>query len=103
MSYQTNDFSNIENVGPVDRVNRVIIGTTLIMAVVLFPAIAPASIASLIALGSYAGLTGFIGWDPLYSMVRAFQHRTPVPLPVTAAKHEPREGQPSGGNYQKAA
>jgi len=103
MTYKANDFYNVENVGPLDRVNRVIVGTTLIMVAVLFTAIAPASIAGLVALGTYAGLTGFIGWDPLYSMTKAFQHRAPEPLPAATAKHEPREAQPSGGDYQKAA
>ena len=103
MTYQTNAFYNVENVGPLDRVNRVIVGTTLIMVAVLFTAIAPASVASLVALGAYAGLTGFIGWDPLYSVTRAFQQRAPEPHPATAAKHEPREAQASGGDYQKAA
>ena len=103
MTYQTIDFYNVENVGPLDRVNRVIAGTALIMVAVLFTAIAPASIVGLVALGTYAGLTGFIGWDPLYSATRAFQHRSPAPLPATIANFEPRETKPSGGDYQKAA
>jgi len=104
MTYQTNDFHNVENVGPLDRVNRIIAGTTLIMVAVLFTAIAPASIAGLVALGTYAGLTGFIGWDPLYSTARLFQHRVPEPRPAAAAKHEPREAQsPADGDYRKAA
>jgi hypothetical protein len=103
MSYQTNDFYHVENVGPLDRVNRIIVGTTLIMVAVLFTAISPASIVGLVALGTYAGLTGFIGWDPLYSATWAFQHRAPGPLPAATAKHEQREAQPSSDDYQKAA
>jgi len=103
MTYQTNDFYNVENVGPLDRVNRVIAGTALIMVSVLFTAIAPASIASLVAIGTYAGLTGFIGWDPLYSLTRAFQQRAPELRPAATAKHESHEEQPAGGDYQKAA
>ena len=103
MSYQTNDFYHVENVGPLDRVNRIIVGTTLIMVAVLFTAISPASIVGLVALGTYAGLTGFIGWDPLYSLTRAFQQRAPELRPAATAKHEQREAQPPSDDYQKAA
>jgi len=103
MTYQTIDFYNVENVGPLDRVNRIIAGTTLIIVAVLFTAIAPASIAGLVALGTYAGLTGFIGWDPVYSVIKAFQHRDAVQVPAAAAQHESREKQPADGDYQKAA
>ena len=103
MTYQTSNFYNVENVGPLDRVNRIIAGTTLIMVAVLFTAISPASIVGLVALGTYAGLTGFIGWDPLYSATWAVQHRAPGPLPAATAKHEQREAQPSSDDYQKAA
>ena len=103
MTYKTNDFYNVENVGPLDRINRIIMGTALIMVAVLFTAIAPASIAGLVAFGTYAGLTGFIGWDPLYSLTKAFQHPAPEPLPSATADHAPNEAQPSDGDYQKAA
>jgi hypothetical protein len=103
MTYQTSNFYNVENVGPLDRVNRIIAGTTLIMVAVLFTAITPAAIAGLVALGTYAGLTGFIGWDPLYSATKASQQLAPAPLPATIANLEPRETKPSGDDYQKAA
>lgn len=103
MTYQTIDSYNVENVGPLDRVNRVIAGTTLIMVAVLFTAITPASIAALVALGTYAGLTGFIGWDPLYSVTKAFRQRAPEPRPAASAKPEPRAEKASGGDFRKAA
>ena len=102
MTYQTNDFYNVENVGPLDRVNRIIAGTTLIMVAVLFTAIAPASIAGLVALGTYAGLTGFIGWDPVYSLMSAFsQRQAPVQAPATQSAFHGE--QTSSADYKKAA
>ena len=63
MTYQETRFPNVENIGPLDRINRIIVGTTLIMVTVLFTAIPAAAVAGIVALGTYAGLTGFIGWD----------------------------------------
>ena len=103
MTYQDTHFPNVNNIGPLDRINRIIVGTTLITVMVLFTAIPAATVASVVVIGMYAGLTGFIGWDPLYSLTKAFQHPAPEPLPSATADHAPNEAQPSDGDYQKAA
>jgi hypothetical protein len=103
MIYQQTHLSQAENIGPLDRVNRIIVGTSIIMVAVLFTAITSAAAAGIVALGIYAGLTGFIGWDPLYALAKPLQQATPAqtPMAVTPLPH-PGE-QPSTDDYKKAA
>ena len=103
MSYQATHLSDVDNVGPLDRVNRIIVGTTLITVTVLFTAIPAAAIAGIVALGIYAGLTGFIGWDPLYAMAKAFQHQTPAQVSATVTMYRGHGEQPTAGSYKNAA
>ena len=103
MTYQATHSSDVNNVGPLDRVNRIIVGTTLIMVTVLFTAIPAAAVAGIVMLGLYAGLTGFIGWDPLYSVTRALQQRAPAQTAATVSMYRRRGEQPAADGYQKAA
>ena len=103
MTYQVTHLSNVDNVGPLDRVNRIIVGTTLIAVTVLFTALPEAAIAGIVAAGMYAGLTGFIGWDPLYALAKALQRQAPAAVLKTAATEQRPAEQPSAGSYKKAA
>ena len=103
MTYQVTHLSDVNNVGPLDRVNRIIVGTTLIAVTVMFTAISEAAIAAIVAAGTYAGLTGFIGWDPLYALTKASQRQAPAPVLEMAAAEQRPEEQPSAGSYKKAA
>ena len=105
MSYQETELDNVENVGPFDRANRIVLGITSITVAVVFTAIPEATVASLVAIGIYTGLTAFIGWDPLYALVKAFQQRMPVQTPpaLSAGVYQRREEQSSAGDYKKAA
>lgn len=79
MTYQPSTLNNAENVGPLDRVNRFLLGMTLITVAVLFTGIPEAAIAGLVAAGFYTGLTAFIGWDPLYALINAYRSQASVP------------------------
>jgi hypothetical protein len=103
MTYQVTHLSDVDNVGPLDRVNRIIVGTTLIAVTVMFTALPEVAIASIVAVGTYAGLTGFIGWDPLYALTKAFQRQAPATELETVATYQRPEEQPSAGSYKKAA
>jgi hypothetical protein len=103
MTYQDTHFPNVNNIGPLDRINRIIVGTTLITVMVLFTAIPAATVASVVAIGMYAGLTGFIGWDPLYSLVKELQKQTPAHAPVTVTAYRRHGEQPYTGSYKQAA
>mgnify|MGYP001554694897 FL=1 len=107
MAYQATNVSEVENVGSLDRVNRMIVAMILIAVAVLFTTIPAAAVVSIVALGIYVGLTASIGWDPLYALVKAFQQQTPaqIPAPVTTNRRQTnrrKEDHPSGG-YKKAA
>jgi len=105
MTYQQSHSDQVENVGSVDRFNRIMVGTTLITVAVLFTSIPAAAVAGIVAVGIYAGLTGAIGWDPLYPVVKAFQQRVPARTSHTVATivQQPHGEQPSTGGYKKAA
>ncbi|MEJ2552851.1 MAG: DUF2892 domain-containing protein [Gammaproteobacteria bacterium] len=105
MRYQTTHLSDVNNVGPLERVHRIVVGLISITATLLFPAISEAAIVGLVALGVYAGLTGFIGWDPLYALMKGLQRQAPAPTPkpATTATHPHREEQSSAGDYKQVA
>lgn len=103
MIYQDTHFSKVENLGALDRVNRIIVAMTLIAVAVLFTAIPSAAVVGIVALGIFAGLTGFFGWDPLYALVKAFQQKTPAGIPETVTINRRQEEQPSTSSYKKAA
>ena len=103
MTYQDTNLSDVENVGAVDRVNRMIVALTLVTVAVLFTAIPPAAVFSIVAMSIYAGLTAAIGWDPVFVVVKALSHRAPEQVPVTIAGYPHRAKQAAGGDYKKAA
>jgi Inner membrane protein YgaP-like, transmembrane domain len=103
MTYQDTHFPNVNNIGPLDRINRIIVGTTLITVMVMFTAIPATAVAGVVAFGIYAGLTGFIGWDPLYALVKGFQTQAPAKSPATVTAYRRQGEQPSTGSYKKAA
>ena len=103
MTYQEIDLDNVENLGPFDRVNRIILGMTSIMLAVLFTAIPGTAIVVLTAVGMYSGLTAFIGWDPLYAMARAFQQQTASRDPTAVVAHQRFGEHTAAAGYKRAA
>ncbi len=103
MTYQGTNLSKVENVGPLDRVNRMIVAGTLIVVAVLFPAIAPAAVSSIVALSIYAGLTAVTGWDPLFVVVKALSQRAQVLSPAPLAASADYKEQTVFDSYMKAA
>jgi hypothetical protein len=103
MTYRDTNLSELENVGPLDRVNRMIVALTLIVVAVMFTAIPPAAVFSLSVLSIYAGLTAVTGWDPLFVVVKVLQQRTPEQSVATVSPGRRREDQPAVGGYRQAA
>ena len=103
MSYQAMNVSKVENVGPVDRVNRMIVALTLVTVAVVFTAIPPAAAFSIVVLSIYAGLTAATGWDPLYVVAKAFSQRAPEQGMATVTSLRREEPQSAGSEYKKAA
>ncbi len=103
MTYQDMNLSNAENVGPLDRVNRMIVALTLITVAVVFTAISPAATFGLVVVSIYAGLTAAISWDPMFAVIKAFSQQAPDQTSATLSSlHRPEE-QAAGGAYKKAA
>ena len=103
MTYQDTNLSNVENVGPLDRANRMIVAGTFIVVAVLFPAIAPGAIFSMVALSIYAGLTAATGWDPLFVLVKALRQRVHVQSPAPLTSIADYKEQTVFDSYKKAA
>ena len=103
MNTQSTHLPNIENVGPLDRVNRMIVALTLVTVAVLFTAIPPAAVFSIVAVSIYAGLTAAIGWDPLFVVVKALSQRVPDQASAAITSLPRRDEQPVGGDIKKAA
>jgi len=103
MKYAKTLSATVENVGALDRFYRVLVGTTLIIGAVLFPAISAGAAFSLVAFGIYAGITGAIGWDPMYASVKALHQRTPVPIPATLTTYQRHEEPAAADGYKQAA
>jgi len=103
MTYRDTNLSELENIGSLDRVNRMIVALTLIAVAVVFTAIPPAAVFILTVLSIYAGLTAVTGWDPLFVVVRALQQRAPEQTVETLTPRRRREDQPAVGGYRQAA
>ncbi|MEJ2565399.1 MAG: DUF2892 domain-containing protein [Gammaproteobacteria bacterium] len=106
MTYQLITPNNAENVGSLDRVNRFLVGMTLLTVAVLFTAISETALAGLVAVGFYAGLTAFIGWDPLYALANSYRAARPArAMPPTSAAYHPHGARPlhCSDDYQQAA
>jgi hypothetical protein len=103
MTYRDTNVSELENVGPLDRVNRMIVALTLIAVAVVFTAIPPAAVFSLVVLSIYAGLTAVTGWDPMFVVMKALQHRVPEQTVETVIPGRRREDQAAVDGYRQAA
>jgi hypothetical protein len=103
MTYQDTNVATVENIGGVDRVNRMIVALTLVAVVELFAAIPAAAVFSIIVVSLYAGLTAAIGWDPLLPVVKAFSQRVDEQAPATVTSLQRKEEHPASDDYKKAA
>ena len=96
-------MSDPENIGPLDRVNRMIVALTLIAVAVVFTAISPAATFSLVVVSIYAGLTAAIGWDPMFAVIKVFSQQAPNQTSATLEQPPPSEEQAAVSTYKKAA
>ena len=103
MTYQDTNLSKVENVGLIDRANRMIVALTLVTVAVVFTAIPPAAVFSIIAVSIYTGLTAATGWDPLFVVIKAFSQRAPAQTSAEVTSLHRQEEQPAGGDYKRAA
>jgi hypothetical protein len=103
MTYQDKKFAEVENVGFVDCVVRGSASIAILVAVMLLPSITALTLFGLTQLAIYAGLTAFLGWDPVYAMMRYSETQQPAQVHATVTSYPQREAQVSGGKHSKAA
>jgi hypothetical protein len=103
MIYEDEKYTEVENVGFVDGVARGSASIAILMAVMLIPAISSYMLFALTQLAIYAGLTAFIGWDPIYAMLKRPAIQVPAQAPASVDAVPRQEPQVSGGDHKKAA
>ena len=103
MTYVNAKFTQPENVGYVESVVRGSVSIALVVAAMLIPAIGSYSLFVLTQVAIYLGLTAFIGWDPIYAMLKQPASHVPAQTPETVVEPERQSPQVSGGDHKKAA
>ena len=103
MTYEDEKFAAVENVGFVDGVVRGSLSIAILVAVMLVPAITSFTLFGLTQLAIYAGLTAFIGWDPIYAMMKQAESQRPVQPTATVSDYPRREAQPDSKSHKQAA
>ena len=103
MIYEDEKFAEVENVGFVDCIVRGSTSIVILVAVMLLPSITALTLFGLTQLAIYAGLTAFIGWDPIYALMRHAETQQPAQVRATLASYPQRDAQVSGGKHMKAA
>jgi len=103
MTYVNEKFTQPENVGYVESVLRGSVSIALLVAVMLIPAIDSYFLFSLTVVSIYLGLTAFIGWDPIYAMLKQPSSGLPVQAPAVVVTPERQQPHVSGGDHKRAA
>ena len=106
MKHQPENSFDVENVGWFDSAFRGSLATALILGVLLIPSVSSTTLAVMTLIAVYAGLTAFIGWDPLYAMIKGPRQvsQQQSPQPVAVAPQAVKRSEPQhDDDYKKAA
>jgi len=103
MTYEDAKFTEVENVGFVDGVVRGSASIAILVAVMLIPSITSYTLFALTQLAIYAGLTAFIGWDPIYALTKGSATPVAAQAPATVAAYPRREARPVSDSHKQAA
>jgi len=103
MTYEDEKFGAVENVGFVDGVVRGSLSIAILVAIMLVPSITSLTLFGLTQLAIYAGLTAFIGWDPIYAMMKQAEPQRTVQPTATVASYPRREAQADSKGHKQAA
>jgi len=105
MKHQPEKTFDVENVGWFDSALRGSLATALILGVLLIPSVSSTTLVVMTLIAVYAGFTAFIGWDPVYAMMkgprRVSQQQTSQP--VAAAPQVDKRSEPAHEDVQKKA
>ena len=75
MTYEVEKIAGVGNVGYMESVIRGSVAIAIVVALVLESSIGSYLMFGLTQLAIYAGLTAFIGWDPIYAMMKQRETR----------------------------
>ena len=103
MAYEDEKLTEVENIGFIDCIVRGSASIAILVAVMLLPSITTITLFGLTQLAIYAGLTAFIGWDPLYALIKQDKARRPERVRAGVTSYPQREAPVSGGKHMKAA
>ena len=103
MIYEHEKFDAVENVGFVDGVVRGSVSIAILVAIMLVPSISSFTLFGLTQLAIYAGLTAFIGWDPVYAMMKKAEPQQHAQPTTTVASYPQREQQADSKDHKQAA
>ncbi|MEJ2574246.1 MAG: hypothetical protein P8164_11755 [Gammaproteobacteria bacterium] len=103
MVYQASKYTEVENISFVESVGRAVASIAIVVAVMHMPSLTALTLFGFTQLAIYAGLTAFIGWDPIYAVMKLGRTRLSVQQPAKPDAHPRPEGQAAGDDRKKAA
>ena len=103
MIYEDEKLGAAENVSFVDSVVRGSLSIAILVVIMLAPAITSLTLFGLTQLAIYAGLTAFIGWDPIYAVMKKAQPQRSVQSTATVASYPRREVPADSKAHKQAA
>ena len=103
MIYEDEKLGAAENVSFVDSVVRGSLSIAILVVIMLAPAITSLTLFGLTQLAIYAGLTAFIGWDPIYAVKKQAQPQRSMPPSATVASYPRREVPADSKAHKQAA
>jgi hypothetical protein len=103
MTYEDEKFGAVENVGFVDGVVRGSLSIAILVEIMLVPSITSLTLFGLTQLAIYAGLTAFIGWDPIYAMMKQAEPQRAVQSAATVSSYPQRAAHADKNAHKQAA
>jgi hypothetical protein len=103
MTFEDEKPIEVENVGFIDSIVRGSISIAIVVAVMWMPSITAFTLFALTQLAIYAGLTAFIGWDPIYALIKRPVSSVPEQASATLASYTQREARHVSSDHKQAA
>lgn len=103
MTYEDEKLIAAENVSFVDSVVRGSASIAIIVAILLMPSITAFTLFALTQIAIYAGLTAFIGWDPIYALTKQPVSSVPERAPEKLASYPQHEARSVTSDHKQAA
>lgn len=103
MIHEDAKFTRPENVGYIESIVRGSASIALLVVAMMIPAIGSYLLFALTQVAIYLGLTAFMGWDPIYAMLKQSSSGMPARSSATVVAQERRQPQVSDGEHKRAA